>query len=70
MLITVFLFCPNHDKAFDKGYISFDNEGNILISEELNEVNKRFLNIYEDMKIELTDENKQYLQYHRNKYAF
>lgn len=65
-----FLFCPNHDKAFDKGYISFDNEGNILISEELNEVNKRFLNIYEDMKIELTDENKQYLQYHRNKYAF
>ena len=64
------MFCPNHDKAFDKGYISFDNEGNILISEELNEVNKRFLNIYEDMKIELTDENKQYLQYHRNKYAF
>ena len=65
-----FLFCPNHDKAFDRGYISFDNEGNILISGQLDDVNKRFLNIYEDMKIELTDGNKQYLQYHRNKYSF
>ena len=27
------LMCPNHDKLFDRGYISFDDTGRILISE-------------------------------------
>jgi predicted restriction endonuclease len=26
------LLCPNHDKLFDKGFISFDSNGSILIS--------------------------------------
>ena len=29
-----FLMCPNHDKLFDKGYITFDND-KIIISDEL-----------------------------------
>lgn len=29
------LLCPNHDKLFDRGYISFDNGGHIVISDEL-----------------------------------
>ncbi len=32
-----FLLCPNHDALFDKGYISFNNDGRILISENLDE---------------------------------
>lgn len=27
-----FLMCPNHDRLFDKGWISFDDEGNIVIA--------------------------------------
>lgn len=30
-----FLLCPNHDALFDSGYISFDENGTIMISEEL-----------------------------------
>lgn len=60
-----FLLCPNHDKLFDRGYISFDEIGNILISNEINEVDRIFLNAHSDMKIKITEENKAYLKYHR-----
>ena len=59
------LMCPNHDWLFDKGWISFDNEGKILISNQLEEVDKVFMNIYDNMKINLTEKNKKYLEYHR-----
>ena len=29
------LLCPNHDALFDSGYISFDENGVIMISEHL-----------------------------------
>ena len=61
-----FLLCPNHDKLFDRGYISFDDEGQIIISKELNETNRIFLNIRYDMKISLTTGNRKYLKFHRN----
>lgn len=25
-----FLMCPNHDRIFDKGYITFDDDGKII----------------------------------------
>ena len=25
-----FIFCPNHDRLFDKGFISFDGSGQIM----------------------------------------
>lgn len=59
------LLCPNHDSLFDGGLISFDEEGNILISDSLLENNRIFLNVREDMKIEVRDGNKKYLKYHR-----
>ncbi|SFD20795.1 HNH endonuclease [Ruminococcus albus] len=59
------LLCPNHDKLFDLGYISFDNEGKILISNQLDEKNQMWLNVLPTMKIEITDENMFYLTYHR-----
>ena len=62
------LLCPNHDKAFDRGYISFDDDGKILISDKLDETNKVFLNLRSDMSIKLTRGNKKYLDYHRNNY--
>lgn len=60
-----FLMCPNHDKLFDKGYITMDDDGKIMISVELTENDRMFLNINSRMHIELTDGNKKYLKFHR-----
>ncbi|MBW9169740.1 HNH endonuclease [Clostridium estertheticum] len=64
-IFNVFLFCPNHDKAYDKGYISFNDDGTIIISSKLDEFNKKLYNINEDMKIELEEDHMQYVTYHR-----
>jgi len=61
-----FLMCPNHDRLFDKGYISFNDEGKILISDDLAEIDRVFTNVRSDMAIELTEGNKRYLRYHRD----
>ncbi len=59
------LLCPNHDKLFDKGYISFDNDGKILISGELKQNDRLFMNVSPDMQVNLNAENKRYMIYHR-----
>lgn len=61
-----FIFCPNHDKAFDRGYISFAEDGKIIISDQLNDTDRIFLNIRDDMSVNLTKDNNEYLQYHRS----
>lgn len=48
-----FLLCSNHDKLFDGGWISFNDDGTIIISETLKQTEKVFMNIREDMKIVL-----------------
>ncbi|MFF2909748.1 HNH endonuclease [Paenibacillus sp. NPDC057934] len=60
-----FLLCPAHDALFDKGYISFEDNGAILISDNLNEQEKIFLNVNEHMIIDVIDEHAKYLTYHR-----
>ena len=62
-----FLLCPNHDKLFDRGFITFDDEGKIRISKQLSDTDRIGLNVHDDMKIELTDGNRKYLEYHRDK---
>ena len=61
-----FLLCPNHDVLFDSGYISFDENGAIMISKELEPVDAIFMNVDKNMKISLSSKNKKYLEYHRN----
>jgi predicted restriction endonuclease len=63
-----FLLCATHDLLFDKGLISFDNEGIMLISKNLKKSDIEKLNIT-GKQIELYDEQKYYLNYHR-KYVF
>ena len=61
-----FLMCPNHDRLFDKGYITFDDDGKIKISNKLTKTDCIFLNVDSKMHIEqLTDGNKEYLEFHR-----
>lgn len=64
-----FLLCPNHDKLFDQGLITFSNEGSIIISPLLHNNERIFMNVQEFMEIDLTNGNKKYLEYHR-KYVF
>lgn len=62
-----FLLCPNHDKLFDSALISFDNNGKIIISDKLSKADREVFGINENIVIELTDKNKKYLDYHRQK---
>jgi hypothetical protein len=62
------LLSPTYDKLFDKGYISFKDNGMLIISSSLNETTIK------DLKIELTDkllinlnqEQQKYLAFHRD----
>ena len=53
----------NIDKAFDLGFISFNENGQILISDHLEEC--QVLGIHSNMKIMLADQHQDYLAYHR-----
>ncbi|MEI2444027.1 HNH endonuclease [Priestia megaterium] len=59
------LLCPNHDSLFDKGYISFDDNGAILTSSSLDDNEKLFLNINDKLKIKLGYAQQQYMKWHR-----
>lgn len=61
--------CPNHDKLFDQGWITFDDSGKICISKKIGSDNRNRLFVQEDMKLNLTRGNRKYMQYHR-KYIF
>lgn len=60
-----FLLCPNHDHLFDGGWISFDDNGLIMISKCMDEEDVRRMNISGNIRIELNVSNKIYLMYHR-----
>lgn len=61
------LLTPNLDVAFDAGYISFADDGNIIISRFLTEDDQGRLGIHSELKIgRLTEQHIKYLQYHRD----
>lgn len=63
---NILLLCSMHDALFDKGLISFDDNGKILISRELGEEEKALVNINEDSCIDINSQKqKEYLEYHR-----
>jgi predicted restriction endonuclease len=57
------LLLANIDKAFDLGYVSFNDKGSILISEYLEDY--KTLGIDKDMKVLLSRKHQDYLAYHR-----
>lgn len=63
------LLCRNHDYLFDQGYFSFNENGTIIISEELlkkENFNSKYV-LSHDIKLShLSEERKQFLSYHRN----
>ncbi len=60
------LLSPNLDAAFDAGYISFENNGCILISSRLTEEDQDKLGIHSGLRISrLTNKHDSYMGYHR-----
>lgn len=66
---NVFLLCPHHDAAFDKGYITFDDEGKLCISSELSLETRALLNLEEGKRIDINSKIKEYMEWHK-KYIF
>lgn len=62
------LLCPVHDFLFDAHLITFDNDGKIIISRNVQREFYSEFNIDESNKITVLEENKQYLEEHRNKF--
>lgn len=58
------LLLPTLDKAFDGGFISFKNNGDILLSPQLSRPD--VLGIRSDMKIRLEQPHFDFLQFHRD----
>lgn len=61
------LLLPNYDKLFDKGYISFQDNGRIIYSRYIDDSDRRLLNMDNSIHlVRLEDEHKKYLKYHRD----
>lgn len=59
------LLCPTHDAIFDKGLITFDNEGRIIISTVIPKEEYKLININENVCIDLNNENIKYMTWYR-----
>ncbi|MEH7126213.1 HNH endonuclease signature motif containing protein [Bacillus sp. JJ1773] len=59
------LFCPNHEKIFNCGYISFSSNGKILISSELPEEIIRKINLSSEISIKTNIVMETYMKWHR-----
>ena len=61
------LLLPNYDKLFDKGYISFDDDGYIIYSRYIDGIDRKLLNMDRKLHlIKIEDAHKPYLKYHRD----
>ena len=59
------LLSRNMDILFDQGYISFLDDGTIMISNKLSSSLKKILSNYNLKNVYLTEKRKLYLEYHR-----
>ena len=59
------LLCPNHDKLFDMGLISFEDDGTVVLSNMISSEDRTLMNVRDGDHIEVSDGNAFYLKYHR-----
>lgn len=59
------LLCPTHDALFDKGLITFNENGQIIISKEIQKSQYKILNIDEYVRLDFRSEQLPYIKYHR-----
>lgn len=61
------LLCANHDKLFDRHFISFKKDGTIKISNKISKSDYAMLSIDENLKIPINIFDDKYMDYHRQK---
>lgn len=59
------LLCANHDYLFDKGFITFEDTGFIIVSSTLTDDQKKAFHIDSSLQIQMNHEKKLYMEYHR-----
>ncbi|MCK9477175.1 MAG: HNH endonuclease [Candidatus Muirbacterium halophilum] len=60
------LLCPIHDALFDKGFISFEDDGKIVISKKIEQDKYKNFSIKADMNLKKTNSSiVKYLKWHR-----
>lgn len=61
------LLTPNYDFLFDKGYISFKNNGDVLISQRLSPLAYKVFDVNSSIQLRnVFIESKEYLEFHRS----
>ncbi|MCM3357763.1 HNH endonuclease signature motif containing protein [Psychrobacillus sp. MER TA 171] len=59
------LLCYNHDALYTKGYIAFDGQGRIHISDRIKEIDYDKYMIHSKIRIKRQEEHKKYLKWHK-----
>lgn len=59
------LLAPHFDALFDKGFISFEDNGKIKISSKLDQNTQKLFNCYKEITIKLDKKHIKYLEWHR-----
>lgn len=63
------LLSVQYDLLFDKGYISFNDDGEILISDRITSDEKRIYQLNDEMKIVMrSDRQRGFMQHHRERF--
>lgn len=65
-----FLLCCNHDALFDRHLITFDEKGDIVISNKLDKDDYKSLNLDRNLKIFINEDIEYYLLHHRKEFYF
>lgn len=61
------LLIPNYDLLLDKGLITFQSSGNIVVSKRLDKFGQRVFGVSKEMKLRRSfPESKEFLEYHRD----
>jgi hypothetical protein len=63
--INGLLLCPNHDKLFDSGYLSFSENGRLLVSSKLSKDILTKMALTSESSIEINKEREVYMTWHR-----
>jgi len=61
------LLIPDYDFLFDRGYISFKNDGHVLVSQRMTSFARKVFDVSDDLQLrKVFSDNKEYLEFHRS----
>jgi len=61
------LLIPDYDFLFDRGYLSFKNNGNVVVSQRLSPFARKVFDVRDDLRLrKVFPESKEYFEFHRS----